>query len=287
MRAATFELYAEKTISLKKQNRRLLSNIFLYPRKLRELMEKKPCLLHDSSSTSLFLLIPYHNYYYDLLFNSTSLVALEDDLRSLLTGFKHNNQPIQVSIPGKEHAAGEISAVFEKTGFALRKKRTRIIHQQISETVTHWLDQINMLNDDQPIFADKEDAQEIVDMLLEAFGLLASNVPELEDIASNIEQRQVVVIRRDGRIAALYYFEVENGQMRGLFEITREEYRKEFIFLKIKSFVNSHLAGLPVQINKRHGWLDASNERLIKMHRTFNTVPDGVYIYVMVWNPEK
>jgi hypothetical protein len=290
MQTASFESFADKVNSLKKNHRRLLSNIFLNAHELQEVMSKKACLFLGTSY-SLFLLLPCHNKYYDLLFFSASLESLEDDLQSLLLDFKSINQPIRASITGKEPAVSELAVVFEICGFVLNKKLARMILQKKQGTVAQAVDEININADinadvDADVdVANKGDAQEILDLLLEEFDLIGDNVPELARIEENIEQRQVAVIRRDCRIAAMHYFEVKNGQCHQLFDVSRKEYRKDFLVWKFPGFSSSYLAKLDVPINRIFGWRDISNKRLLKIARMHNQVPDGVYISNMLWKP--
>jgi hypothetical protein len=282
MRLATINDFIDCADTLKGKYRRPLSNIFLSADKLRQLFETRHCLLH-SLEASLFLLIPYHDSYYDFLYVSVNKDSLRNDLKNFLSVYD-GAFTLRASITGKEPSTGEIATVFDESGFVLCKRLARMRVDSESPLVKQLLkDQ----REEQVDYACIDEAKEISEMLFEEFDLLGDNIPELSAIIKNIEARQVFVIKRDERIGAIYYIRIHNGQYFGIYEITRKEYRDEFLSLKFSDFLYHHFQRLPIRPTRFYGWRDTANKRLMEFSRLLHQIPDGVFIYNMAYGSLK
>jgi hypothetical protein len=282
MHEASILSFTQSADALKEKYRRWLSNVFLDADKLRQLLENRHCLLH-SSEASLFLLIPYHDFYYNFLYVSANKEALCKDLKSFLQDYDHSFT-LRASITGKEPPTGEVATIFEESGFALAKRLARVRADSESSFVKQLLK-------DQPKerveYANAGDAEEISEMLFEEFDLYGDNIPETSEIIENIEARQVLVIRKNKRIGALHYFSIQNGQYFGIYDITRKAYRDEFLSLKFGHFLHHHIRRLAVRLTRVYSWRDTANKRLMAYAQQCKQTPDGVFIYNMVYKPSK
>lgn len=290
MDIATIDRFASAVDTLKLKYGRLLSNVFSDNYKLKDDMQKKECFVF-STEESLFLLIPYHNAFHDLLYCSANQETLEKDIKSFLQSY-HMALRIRVSIVGKEAFANEMYNVFEKCGFELIKKlmRSDISGRNTSQKINDARKSLTFGKKKKEVeegqFAEVEDAREILDLLMTEFDVCADSIPELEDIVDNILKRHVHIIKRDNKVVCLHYFTVNNGICFRLYDLSHKEYRKEFLYYRINRFTIRYFKTLGKSIKRYYGWRDAKNKRLIKYARLCNESMDGVTIYNAIWHPE-
>lgn len=281
MQSSKFQDYIAACDTLKARHRCKLSNIFLDNYGLHQKLTQKDCQLHATSG-ALFLLIPYHsNAYYDCLYLAADADRLNEGLESLL-GNIHLDQDIRASIVAKEPMAGGLAGMFQHQGFELTKK---LIRTQSTQAAPARLKAMGMFAEeyqDCMSFAILQDAEEILEILKENFDLVADNIPELEAIRENILQKQVVVLRQDGKIASLRYFRFINNTYHGLYEVTREEYRNGAFYMALMFFAFEHFEALGKQNVRSLGWVDASREKLWKHYQKIDRFADGVVIYNML-----
>jgi hypothetical protein len=251
-----------------------VSNIFLDANKLHNIISIKDCYIYYVTN-AVFLLIPQHNKYYDCLF-----IAQKSALYNIVSLFisTYNEEfPLRISIIGTEPSAKELAEIFENCGFILCKRLSRMRINGVAPEAVKKVTNNLSTNDVQ--FAEVKDAEEILNMLLDEFDMYGDNIPELSDIIDNIGMKQVLIIKKDGKIAALHYFQVQNGQHHAIYDLSRKEFRKDSLFLELTKFINSNIR----PATRYYGWRDTANKRLMKLAKIYNEVPDGIYIYNMVF----
>lgn len=293
MKRCDIRAYSDAIDAIHKRALRQISNIFLNHAGVEELLNKKSCHLVVYDAT-LFLLVPYHNTYYDLLFYSTSLEDLARSVKELKEVYD-TKWPLRVSIVGKEPLSGELSKIFEENGFTLEKKLGRIVYDQKANSAA--LEFFNSFLEDNETggkrkhnkkseysspftakFADEDEAKAILEMLLEEFALCGENVPELEDIRDNIRKGHVAILKKGETIVAVNYYTIKNKIRSCIYEYVRKEFRKNSPMFILNNFVDVHLVENE-EINRSFGWRDVSKKRLIKAYQTLGERFDGIYIY--------
>lgn len=286
-----------KTIdAIRRENFRAPSNIFLSSSELCDVLEKKECFSLQNEK-AIFIMIPYHNTYYDILFAAIN----EESLRNIIDEFKlnwHADWPIRVSVIGTEREAGKIAEVFGAAGFSLGKKLARTRQKAASGCVKEAMHDLSMSKKVDSggmcppertanfSFAVAGDEKEILSLLLEVFDPRDDNIPELDAIRENIKKKQVVVVRTAGLIAYLHYFEIKNGAYYGWYDVTRKEYRNQFLLFGLDEFLSRHFVENRITINRTYGWRDTANRRLMKFAMLNNQICDGVYLYNLKWHAE-
>ena len=281
MQNTTFELFTTAHDALKARRRCTLCNIFQNSLSLRGLLVEKSCLLHETDG-AVFLLVPYHGYYHDCLYHAADETALEEGITDLLARYS-SPLAIRGSVIAKEPQAEKTAQVFLRQGFSLKKKLLRMLARKAPKKIREALHTLVEGYLDCVSFAAPEEAEEILEILLENFDLVADNVPELPAIRENIVKQQVAVLRRDGKIASLNYFTCSNSHIHGLFDVTRKEYRKEGLFLAVQVFLEGYFSSLNRKIARGMGWRDIAATRLVKHSEKSNACFDGVVIYNMLW----
>lgn len=284
MQSATFEYFSAAYDALKANMRCTLSNIFLDRHNLCELLEGRHCFQYISEN-SLFLLIPTHGMYYDCLYLAKDKESMAAPLAEMLSLY-HNALPIRCSIIGKEPWSRELSQLFEKDGFVLSKKLLRMKlagpEAKLLEAMRPYAEEYRGQMD----FANEEDAEEILSLLLDNFDPVGDNLPGLTDIRVHIARKNVAVLRQDGKIASLHYFFIQHNTLHALYDVTRKEYRGgNGFFMALAVFVHDHFSAQGRQYTRLLGWRDAAKQKLVKHAKKSNQIPDGVVIYNMLWTP--
>lgn len=278
MQSATLEKYATSLAKLKASGKRPQGNIFLSAPELEKLFAQKNCFLADGEN-SLFLLIPRHSLYHELLFYTASPAELDRDLTVFLLD-KAIPGALRASVIGLEPMAGEYAAIFQKHGFALLKKLLRTICKEASDKIAAITRQYADENREYMGFARPGDEDEILDILKENFDVAADNLPEPYEIRKAIDAEQVAVLRKDGQILSLIYFNMQSRVVHSLYDVTREEHRGANGYcLALGSFLNDELKAKGVEIARYYGWREEAKKKLVKHAKKSNQNFDGVVIY--------
>lgn len=285
MQYATPEQFFTAYDNLKAQCRCKYSNIFLDSQALQGTILRKKCFFYQCEN-SIFILIPYHNSYYDCLFMAKDDEALTSGFASLQRQY-FEALPVRCSIIGKEPLAGSIANKLEEVNFKLTKKLLRMQTEGAKPKVLAAMRLFAEEYRDKMFFAEEKDAKEILEILKDNFDVIADNLPEYEAIVENIAKKQVAVLRQDNRIASLDYFVIQNSAFHGIYNVTRKEYRGgNGFFMALSTFVNEHAQSLGLRYARSHGWIDATNMSLVSHAHKTNKNFDGIVIYNMLWTPE-
>lgn len=276
-------IYAEKW--------QYITNNFFHFNEMKDILNKKDCFFCDCGTT-FFLIIPYHNAYYDLIYYSKGKEYLYKDISCFINNYDYE-YPVRASIIGKEPVTGSISELFEKSGFKLVKKLGRVVFDSVkNDNVVSFVNSFSDIQDNCeedinvedeqngmiPVFAKLSDADNILEMLLEEFDLCGENVPELNEIIENIKKNQVAVIKKDNLIIAVNYFNIKNKIRFCIYEYVRKEFRKNSPMFILNNFIDKYI-DKNGGIRRSYGWRDVSKKRLIRVYQTLGERFDGVYIY--------
>lgn len=283
MQAATIDLFVRHSDELKNLSVPVLHNIFQDINELGKLIEKRSCLIKRINN-SFFLLVPRHNFYYDILYMSTDIKNLCDSLNIFLSEYRSDYQ-LRASVIGHDPSAGEIADIFIKCGFTLGRKIARMRNLNDEKDIEKLITLLCDDNEYKVEFATTGDAQSILNLLLSEFDIRSDNLPEISEISKNIRDKQVVVIRNANEVIALHYFTSHRSCVYGWYDVIRKQYRKNHLYLYIMLFLYNYWKK-GKKFMRSYSWRDVANKRLMQLARQSNQVPDGVYIYNMLYAPE-
>lgn len=293
IKSSYFNTVIYKINEIKNKNSLSLSNIFDF-KEFEDIITNKKCISFETEY-ALFVLTPFHEKYYNIFYMASDIKQLENILNIFIAEYK-SSMMVRVSVIGKEPQAGDVAKLFERAGFLLGKRLARMIFKQKEQNIDSIVSDISsekisygkQKGSDQKSneirifqFAVSGDEYEIFEMLQNEFDICDDNIPEVDDIAENVKKKQVVVIRDNGKIVSFHYFELKNNKYYGLYDVTRPEYRSQFLVLGIYYFLNNYFSKNKIVINRSYGWRDTANKRLMKFALLNNQIPDGVYIYNM------
>lgn len=279
MHAATLETYSAAYDALRSRYARLAGNIFLDAPGLEAVFSARHCLLEETES-ALFLLVPRHSFH-DLLFLTGDVEELPEALRAWLPAWPEGD-PLRVSVIGREPETGNMAKRFGAAGFGLVKKllrtRIRLPDEKLLAAMRPFAEEVR----DQLGYARHGDEEEILEILRDSFDPMGDNLPELSEISERIDDRGIVVVRKDGKILSLNYFGIQSGVLHSFYDVTRKEYRGgNGFFMAIAVFVHDELAARGIHCARRLGWRDAAQKKLLRHAEKSNQTPDGIVLYNM------
>jgi hypothetical protein len=271
-----FERYIVATNALKGRYGYAITNIFFSVEKIRALLNTKKCLFFCTEQL-LLLAVPMHDAFLKLHF-------LAKDADSLCEGIKMFEQKYDKSLPltceiiGREGFVKEIATTLAPIGF-LPRKRIRRMDSRRSDALPQELED---LSENDVRFAEKGDATEVLELFRECFDLYSDSLPEMDELQKAIEKKQVVLLRRDGCVAAAHYFEIIGKTLHGWFDCTKKEFRKQFAFWEIQLFMAKHFHDIGFRPNRVVGWRDMDNARLMKMALMNHEIPEDMVDYILM-----
>ncbi len=267
--------------ALKKDYACHTGNLFLNSAELASKFENESCHFHRGDK-SIFLLLPSHGDMQSLHF----LTAGPDALASDLPAFLRQAFPLpdlKTSIIGPEDLCDSIYPVMEANGFVTIKK---LISMRLAKPQEKIIAAMRVLADNYiefASFAEENDAEEILDILCEEFDIVGDNIPRVEEIRENIKRKNVTIIRMNGKIATLHYFQVEKGIAHGYFDMTRKEFRGgNGLIFALNIFEHEYFKKAGIRINRSYGWREEIKTRLVKSSSRSSSFPDGIVIYNML-----
>lgn len=278
MQRADIGIFAQYEKDIKQSS--VIHNIFQDANELANSMRERECMLYKGEK-SMFLLVPKHNLFYEILYLSANPDTLKKDLASFMDNY---NLPLalRASLIGREQPTESIASLFLDCGFILGRKIARMRNYSDEKDIR---DLIALLCEDEICevgFAVPGEESRILEILAAEFDPRADNLPELPEIRDNIERRQVIVIRVEGRIIALHYFTMRNNICYGWYDVIEKNYRQKHLYLHMMLFQYDYWKDK--EALRSYSWRDVNNKRLMALAKQSNQVPDGVYIYNMLYD---
>jgi len=268
----SYSEYVAAVDKLKQQHGRIETNNFMLADKLKTIMETDAGLI-VKSSRCVFLAMLEHNAFYRLYYHAAGSDGILEGLRQI-DGQYDKKLPLVCTITGKEAYVEGVVPTFYNEGYTLRKRTRRFDNSNIK-----------MAKEPENVvveFACEQDAEEISEMLRGNFDIYSELVPTQSEIAQNAKKEQIAIVRRDGKVAALKYFDVQNSAIYGIFDYVRPEYRSDLIFLAIAPFISKALEKRGIVITRAYGWRDMDNKRLNQFSKKLNSIPQDVVLYTVM-----
>jgi len=266
-----------ETIALIKQNStKIITNCFMTMDKIRTLTTDRNCVL-IKNETFVFLAVPEHELFYRLYFYTVDNGHLPEGLNKVKNKIPINT-PLVCSITGATEYAQNFEPFFREGGFTLRRRMRRFIYIKSEKN-----DFSGYKGKNNASFAETSDAEEIYAMLIKYFDVYTQAVPEPAMIKENAAMEQISVIKKDGGIAALLYYELHGSSLYNIFEVVAEPYRGEMYNIELMAHRDEQIKIKGRNIKLQYGWRDMDDERLIRLGefnaKRWGTRPGETVIY--------
>jgi len=232
----------------------------------------KHTLLTDSTVLMSFLSTDDIYWFYFTAIDENNLETACDEFVSPIC--KH--APVKCVVYDKGSRIESFIPLMEKAHFKLvsRGQRfdcTRRFKKRFISEITHPIE--HALTSDIP---------EIRRILLSEFDPLTYTVLSEESLRREIEQKRLMVIRIDDRIAAVQQFSHHGKYISGGSAVVLKEYRSEHLYLDISEFLRQYMQENGV--TNCFSWVNIENKPLLKGKLASGDVPQDLFEYVFVYD---
>jgi len=272
-----FEQYTSQVDIIKRANAKAISNIYEDVNTIKIICEATQSKFFSTSNCILLFTVK-HNIFYECWYFAEDIAALETAFHLFIKDYAET-LPIRFMIVGKDEQTKHICNMLNNNGCTLKAKLARNLATIEASTIKmlqkeHIADIIE--------FATPDDVQEIFDMLNEEFDLYADNLPELQEIKENINKQQIVIIRKNNKIALLNYFTVKNNIMHGYYDLVRKEFRNGQLYFSFLIFIFNYIKNN--NIKRKYEWRNITKKRLAKSPTVAINEKYTIYINFYVYN---
>lgn len=251
---------------LRHGNKGFITNSFFPARQLAALVRSGGITIKMSSDTVIIL--AEEEQMVRLYFYASDI----DSLRQLpLMIPLHIGKTIILDIIGKNPGAEILSNELEKHNFCSYSELIRMKRKNEEEMP---------VNNSDVVYAGADDADEIMEILYEEFDVFISRLPTIHKLEEAISNREVTIVRQQGLLAGLAYFEKPGEKLKYLYQIVvRNAFRGTGIIddLLIYTFKNTPKDTV-FQL-----WAETKNEHAINKYRKYGFAPDGLVDYIMLY----
>ena len=126
--------------------------------------------------------------------------------------------------------------------------------------------------------ADKADCPAIMELLETAFDRYADQLPMAYEIEAAIAARQILVVKREGALAALLFFETQGLTSTIRYWVVAERFRSH----RLGSVLMRHYFAAQSAARRFILWVTAVNENAVLKYRHYGYNPDGLVDHVLV-----
>jgi len=252
---------------LKSLNRKGLTNFFLQPEELTEMLAKGHC--HYALGDSFFVLQKVEESFVRVFFYTISVEALNEIKNHVL--LYGSGLPRVIDIVGKKPEIDDLQEKLCGVGFIQYRKLLRMSMKNskryaVGTTIIEY--------------AIKDDTAAIYDFLYNQFDPLVSQLPSKDDLIDSIKKKEIYLAKHDKEIIGLSYFQMQGKGVSYLFQIAvKKEYRGQGIAddLLVCHFNNSKL-NMYYRL-----WVEDDNLRAINKYKKYGFENDGLIDYVMLY----
>jgi ribosomal protein S18 acetylase RimI-like enzyme len=221
-------------------------------------------LLGEPRDSAAFFLRKDRDFWH-LYFCAASRPALQQELAGLSC---LKTEPVVTDLVGQETSLNGWLPAFETAGFRRHLQLQRLARPGQPGPVTAG----------SPVVpAEEADAPAVLALIENSFDRYGEQIPELREIEAAIENRQVLVIRCDGALAGLLFFETQGVASTVRFWVVAEKFRAR----RVGSALMQHYFQTQGAVRRFTLWVNANNENAIAKYRHYGYAPDGLVDHVL------
>jgi hypothetical protein len=206
--------------------------------------------------------------FWHLYFCAASLASLKHAVTGL-PGLK--SEPVMMDLVGNEAALGDLLALWKSEGFRHYTRLCRMA--RASQSGPHR----SGTNDTQVVYAEKMDAPTISDLLGRSFDRHAEQLPMLYEIESAIESRQILVVKNQGMLGGLLFFETHGFTSTVRYWLVAEGFRAS----RLGSALMRHYFATQSAVRRFVLWVIADNANAVQKYQHYGFLPDELIDYVL------
>jgi hypothetical protein len=193
--------------------------------------------------------------------------ALGEGLRSLS---ENDTEKLVVDLVGNGESQAELTGIYLKAGFRSHGRLMRLAHvskEALALPVAGGVE-----------FAAVADVPLILDLLERNFDKYGEQIPLAHEIEAAAQMRQVLVVKREGALAGLLFFETQGVTSTLRFWAVAEKFRD----VKVGSTLMRHYLASQSAVKRFVLWVAAPNVGAIQKYQHYGYAPDGLVDEILV-----
>ena len=244
----------------------LVTNFFPEQRKLQTWIDREQ--LFGICSANAVFFFQRDTDFWHLYFCAASEEALKNNLT---TTHDWMQEAVTVDLVGSEAALKGTLTLLESAGFRQYRQLQRMTRSAQSDPVLP-------AKDLPAVFADADDLPAIRDLIFFSFDRYAEQLPLLDEIGTAVTNRQILVVKKDGLLAGLLFFQTQGFTSTVRFWLVAEPFRA----FGIGSALMRHYFATQTSARRFLLWVVATNENAVQKYRHYGFAPDGLIDHVLV-----
>jgi len=242
------------------------TNFFPVERKLQGWITHAEMLVERHNDAVLFL--RKDRDFWHLYFSAANPEALQWAIGS---SAMVKRERIVTDLVGNEPGIKGLITVLEAVGFHPYHRLFRMARLAHSSPTDVSLDGTTVL------FAEKSDSGAIFDLIFRSLDRYAEQLPALHEIEAAAANRQILMVKCDGELAGLLFFETQGLTSTVRYWLVAERFRaRRFGAVLMRRYFAIHLT-----VRRFILWVMTGNEDAIKKYRHYGFSPDGLVDHVL------
>ena len=239
------------------------TNFFPVESKLQAWIQRGELIAEEHPGAAFFFRMDrdFRHFY----FCAASLMALEQGMAAA-PGLK--TERVIADLVGNESAMNQLLPVLEQAGFRRYAQLQRLARVGRPEAGGDGL---------LAAFAGKADCPVVLGLIEASFDRYGEQLPLTYELEAAIESREVLVVKRDGNLAGLLFFETQGMTSTVRFWMVAEKFRGQ----RVGSALMQHYFQTQTAVRRFTLWVDARNENAIQKYRHYGYAPDGLIDHVL------
>ena len=225
-------------------------------------------LLGELRDRSAFFLRKDRDFWH-LYFCAPNVATLQQEITALPS---LKTERVAVDLVGTEADLGEVLRVVESVGFRRHARLLRLARPGQPAGPQASADGAEVR------CADKTDCQAIISLLECSFDRYADQLPMPYEIEAAIAARQVLVIKCEGRLAALLFFESQGFTSTIRYWVVAEQFRSH----RFGAALMRHYFAAQSAVRRFILWVTADNTNAVLKYGHYGYAHDGLIDHVLV-----
>lgn len=177
-------------------------------------------------------------------------------------------------VVGNGPALAELLTALQSSGF---RNYTHLQRMMRPATQSEALPDDNNLEVSE---AGPSDCHALLDLIESAFDRYGEQLPSLDEIKSAMGARQILMVKRDGAIAGLLFFETQGVSSTVRFWVVAEKFRA----LRVGSALMQRYLKIHSAVRRFTLWVNSANDNAIRKYEHYGYKPDGLVDHILA-NP--
>ena len=243
------------------------TNFFPAPQKLQSWIDHRELFCEHHSEAVFFF--RKDRDFWRIYFCATNTGKLKQELMDLPD---MKTKSMVMDLIEREAAPDSSLPIMESIGFRRYTRLHRLVRPGSPASQPHSSGGL------QPVYAGNEDIQAVSDMLNVSFDHYAEQLPATFEIATAINNRQILMIKHARTLAGLLFFETQGVTSTIRYWVVAEKFRTlRYGSALMRAYFAAHAA-----IQRFNLWVIADNQPAILRYRHYGYAPDKLVDHILV-----